>query len=108
MDGVVRGFARLDGYNVKLRTAEVTRQEAAPPKARSWTAPVRGFVEEPAWSGVDGDDCWVCAGTRPGPPWAWTSLRKPDSSPSPMMHCRRRFTPKFTPWTIPAIPSSKS
>lgn len=65
VDGVVRGFARLDGYNVKLRTAEVTRQEGAPPKARSWTAPVRRFVEEPTWSGVDGDGAALAGSHTP-------------------------------------------
>lgn len=65
VDGVVRGFARLDGYNVKLRTAEVTRQEAALPKARSWTAPVRRFVEKPEWSGVDSDGAALAGSHTP-------------------------------------------
>jgi type I restriction enzyme M protein len=53
---LMRGFARLDGYDVKLRSHEVYPQAEdpdTPRQAKSWTAPVRRFAEDPNWTFVD-------------------------------------------------------
>jgi type I restriction enzyme M protein len=46
--------ARIDGYNILLRSLEVHRQEAALEDSKCWTAPVRRFVEAPEWESADG------------------------------------------------------
>lgn len=50
----VQKFARLDGYNLKLRTREVFKEENALTESKSWFAPVRVFVRRDDWTSEDG------------------------------------------------------
>jgi type I restriction enzyme M protein len=46
---VVLEFAKLDGYDVKLRTPEVYAQPEPLPASKSWTAPVRVLAQRDDW-----------------------------------------------------------
>lgn len=54
IEDVVREFAKLDGYNVKLRTLEVREFEKALKESRSWSAPVRVWRRNDEWRSADG------------------------------------------------------
>lgn len=51
---IVREFAKLDGYNVKLRTLGVREFEKALKESRSWSAPVRVWRRNDEWRSADG------------------------------------------------------
>lgn len=54
IEDVVREFAKLDGYNVRLRTLEVREFERALRESRSWSAPVRVWRRNDEWRSADG------------------------------------------------------
>jgi type I restriction enzyme M protein len=54
IEDVVREFAKLDGYNVKLRTLEVREFKQALKESRSWSAPVRVWRLNDEWRNEDG------------------------------------------------------
>lgn len=54
VEPIVKEFAKLDGYNVKLRTVEVFKQENVLPETKSWSAPVRVFAPRDDWQSSDG------------------------------------------------------
>lgn len=60
---IVKEFAKLDGYNVKLRTQEVYKQPAALSESKSWAAPVRTFAVDDAWE-LPVDDAVVLSGSH--------------------------------------------
>ncbi|HZO71709.1 MAG TPA: N-6 DNA methylase [Ktedonobacteraceae bacterium] len=51
---IVREFAKLDGYDIKLRTLEVKKQEKPLNETKSWSAPVRVLLRNDEWSSADG------------------------------------------------------
>jgi type I restriction enzyme M protein len=51
---IVREFAKLDGYDIKLRTLEVFKQEEPLPESKSWAAPVRVLLRNDDWHSPDG------------------------------------------------------
>jgi len=51
---IVCEFAKLDGYDIKLRTLEVFKQEELLPESKSWTAPVRVLRRNDDWHRSDG------------------------------------------------------
>lgn len=54
VNAIVREFARLDGYPIKLRTIEVTKREEPLPESKSWLAPVRVLLQDDEWKNPDG------------------------------------------------------
>lgn len=54
IEDAVREFAKLDGYNVKLRTLEVREFKKALKESRSWSAPVRVWRRNDEWRSEDG------------------------------------------------------
>jgi type I restriction enzyme M protein len=54
---IVREFAKLDGYDVRLRSHAVRPverdSEAAAPEPKCWTAAVRAYVRNPDWRDAD-------------------------------------------------------
>ena len=50
---IVREFAKLDGYAIKLRTLEVFKQEEPLPESKSWTASVRVLLRNDDWHSPD-------------------------------------------------------
>jgi len=63
VDAIVKEFAKLDGYNVKLRTQEVYKQPDALSESKSWAAPVRTFAVDDAWE-LRVDDEMVLTGSH--------------------------------------------
>ncbi len=51
---IVREFAKLDGYDIKLRTLEVFKQEEPLLESKSWIAPVRVLLLNDDWRSPDG------------------------------------------------------
>lgn len=51
---IVRSFARLDGYNIQLRSLKVEERDEPLEESRCWTAPVRRFINVPEWTSEDG------------------------------------------------------
>lgn len=47
-------FAKLDGYDVVLRTLEVFKKDVALKEAKHWTAPVRVYAVNDEWTSEDG------------------------------------------------------
>lgn len=47
-------YAKLDGYDVMLRTAEVFKQEHALTESKSWWADVRTYAQNDEWESEDG------------------------------------------------------
>ncbi len=51
---IVREFAKLDGYDIKLRTLEVKKRDEPLPESKSWSAPVRVLLRNDDWVSADG------------------------------------------------------
>lgn len=51
---IVREFAKLDGYDIKLRFIEVKKREEPLPESKSWSAPVRVLLRDDEWQSEDG------------------------------------------------------
>ena len=54
LSGIAREYARLDGYDVMLRSLESLKQEGALDEPKHWVAPVRVYAEDPEWESEDG------------------------------------------------------
>ena len=54
IQNIARQYAKLDGYDVMLRTREVYRQKEKLKEAKSWTSRVRVYAEDPDWQSPDG------------------------------------------------------
>jgi type I restriction enzyme M protein len=52
LDQLARQVAKIDGYDIYLRTAEVSSRKASAPK--QWRIPIRSWRRDPAWHSVDG------------------------------------------------------
>ena len=52
--GIVREFAKLDGFDIRLRTPGIQRHENALEESRSWAAPVRVYARDDEWQSEDG------------------------------------------------------
>lgn len=52
---IAKEFARLDGYDVMLRTIEVLKQHVKLDEAKCWTAPVRVYARDDEWESEDGE-----------------------------------------------------
>ena len=63
VDAIVKEFAKLDGYNVKLRTLEVFKHPDALAESKSWAAPVRTFAVDDTWE-LRADDAVVLVGSH--------------------------------------------
>jgi type I restriction enzyme M protein len=50
VEDVVREFAKLDGYDVLLRSPEVHKQADPLPASKSWAAPVRAYAPDDEWT----------------------------------------------------------
>jgi type I restriction enzyme M protein len=48
-------YAKLDGYDVMLRTNEVFKQNEKLAEAKSWSAPVRAYLQNDEWESEDGN-----------------------------------------------------
>lgn len=48
-------FAKLDGYDVMLRTIELLKQEDKLDEAKCWTAPVRVYARDDEWESEEGE-----------------------------------------------------
>ncbi|MBA2392176.1 MAG: N-6 DNA methylase [Ktedonobacteraceae bacterium] len=53
INSIVHEFAKLDGYDIKLRTIKVTKREDALPEPKSWLAPVRVLLQNDEWQSSD-------------------------------------------------------
>lgn len=53
IEAIVREFARLDGYNIQLRSPQV-KQKQELSQSKSWKIPVRVFVPDKDWVSEDG------------------------------------------------------
>lgn len=51
---VAREFAKLDGYDVMLRTLQVNKRAEPLAEPKSWRAPVRAYARNDAWQSEDG------------------------------------------------------
>jgi len=51
---IATAYAKLDGYDVMLRSTDVTRRDAALTEAKSWTAPVRRYAVVDDWQDPTG------------------------------------------------------
>ncbi|OPX97218.1 MAG: putative type I restriction enzymeP M protein [Syntrophorhabdus sp. PtaB.Bin006] len=51
---VAKAFAKLDGYDVMLRTLELKKREGMLSESKCWSAPVRIFVKNDEWQNEDG------------------------------------------------------
>ncbi len=49
VNAIVREFAKLDGYDVKLRTQDVFVEHDALDASKSWTAQVRAYARDDKW-----------------------------------------------------------
>ncbi|MBU0909740.1 MAG: SAM-dependent methyltransferase [Proteobacteria bacterium] len=54
LSNVASVFAKLDGYDVVLRTLEVFKKNVALKEAKHWTAPVRVYAVNDEWASEDG------------------------------------------------------
>ncbi len=54
VEAIVREFAKLDGYDVMLRSLEVAEQTERLEETKSWSVPVRRFVQRDDWQSTDG------------------------------------------------------
>lgn len=54
IENIVREFAKLDGYNIQLRTLEVSPRRAESTEEKSWMIPVRVFARRDDWESNDG------------------------------------------------------
>jgi type I restriction enzyme M protein len=52
---IAREFAKLDGYDVMLRSIEITKQKTQLVEAKNWATPVRVFVRNDEWQSGDGN-----------------------------------------------------
>ncbi len=55
-DTIVREFAKLDGFNVELRTVGVRQREEPLGESRSWTAQVRAYIHDDEWQNIGTHD----------------------------------------------------
>jgi type I restriction enzyme M protein len=53
VENIVKEFAKLDGYNVRLKSAENARQVDRLVMPKSWSAPVRVWKRNPDWTSAD-------------------------------------------------------
>ena len=53
LTGIAKEYARLDGYDVMLRSFESLKQEGALKEPKHWVAPVRVYAENPDWESED-------------------------------------------------------
>jgi type I restriction enzyme M protein len=53
IDGIARQYARLDGYDVMLRSLECIKHQAKLKEAKHWVAPVRVYAEDSDWENED-------------------------------------------------------
>ena len=51
---IAREFAKLDGYDVVLRTLEVNKRAESLAESKSWRAPIRVYVRNDDWHSEDG------------------------------------------------------
>jgi type I restriction enzyme M protein len=51
---IAREYAKLDGYDVMLRTLKIFKQNERLKESKSWTAPVRVYTEDPDWQSPGG------------------------------------------------------
>lgn len=51
---IATAYAKLDGYDVMLRTTDVMRRDAALTEAKNWTAPVRRYAVVEDWQDTSG------------------------------------------------------
>lgn len=51
---IATAYAKLDGYDVMLRSTDVMRRDAALTEAKSWTAPVRRYAVIEDWQDTTG------------------------------------------------------
>ena len=51
----VRIAAQIDGYNLQLRSLDVTQREEPLEESKCWTAAVRTFVDTPDWKNKEGE-----------------------------------------------------
>jgi len=56
VDDIVREFAKLDGFNIELRTVDVWQREKPLDESRSWAAPVRAYTRDDEWQGIGTHD----------------------------------------------------
>jgi type I restriction enzyme M protein len=56
VDNVVREFAKLDGFNIQLRSLEVRQREEPLEESRSWVAPVRAYARDDEWQDIGTHD----------------------------------------------------
>jgi type I restriction enzyme M protein len=54
VSSIVREFAKLDGYDIKLRTIPVDKRPGTLPESKSWSAPVRELLQNDDWVSADG------------------------------------------------------
>lgn len=54
VEAIVREFAKLDGYDITLRSPDVKLLKDALPESRSWSAPVRVWQRNDEWQSEDG------------------------------------------------------
>jgi type I restriction enzyme M protein len=54
IEQIVREFARLDGFNVRMRSPEVQQTATPLPASKSWSIPFRRFAVVPEWVSSDG------------------------------------------------------
>jgi type I restriction enzyme M protein len=52
---IAKEFAKLDGYDVILRTIDLLKQEEKLNEAKCWTAPVRVYARDDEWENEDGE-----------------------------------------------------
>ena len=52
---IAKEFAKLDGYDVILRTIAVVKQEVKLDETKCWTAPVRVYARDDEWENEDGE-----------------------------------------------------
>lgn len=55
-DAITHEFAKLDGFEVDLRSLEVRQREEPLEESRSWMAPVRAYVRDDAWGDIGTHD----------------------------------------------------
>jgi len=53
VNAIVREFAKLDGYDIKLRALKVTKREEPLLETKSWSAPVRVLLQNDDWTSPD-------------------------------------------------------
>lgn len=53
MTNIARQYARLDGYDVVLRSLDCLRRAGLLKEAKHWAAPVRVFAQDPDWQSQD-------------------------------------------------------